>query len=283
MFVKTLNAGQICLSPDYVFLKRGFEDKFINELKNVFADFYPDGNEDDYTSMVNDHHFNRMRSYIEDAKLKGAEVISLGDFDSEPKDTMTTKVLMNVDDSMQVMQDEIFGPLLPIMLYDELSEVVEYINAHDHPLGLYFFGNKKSEQDFVINNTRSGGVTINDTMFHLMQSHLPFGGVGPSGYGYYFGYEGFLNFSNLRGIYYQTKSDAVLSVMRPPRGKAFGYLLEDNEEAQLNTFLSKISFRYLFQKGSKKAIFFNYSYNIRYWNWNCCINCRAFYNEWFRE
>ena len=222
MFVKTLNAGQICLSPDYVFLKRGLEDKFINELKNVFADFYPDGNEDDYTSMVNDHHFNRMKSYIEDAKSKGAEVISLGDFDSEPKDTMTTKVLMNVDDSMQVMQDEIFGPLLPIMLYDELSEVVDYINAHDHPLGLYFFGNKKSEQDFVIDNTRSGGVTINDTMFHLMQSHLPFGGVGPSGYGYYFGYEGFLNFSNLRGIYYQTKSDAVLSVMRPPRGKAFG-------------------------------------------------------------
>ena len=92
--------------------------------------------------MVNDHHFNRMKSYIEDAKSKGAEVINLGDFDSEPKDTMTTKVLMNVNDSMQVMQDEIFGPLLPIMLYDELSEVVDYINAHDHPLGLYFFGNK---------------------------------------------------------------------------------------------------------------------------------------------
>ena len=222
MFVKTLNAGQICLSPDYIFLKKGLEEEFVKELKEIFKTFYPEGNENDYTSMVNNHHFNRMKSYIDDAKSKGAEVINLGAFDSEPKDTMTTKVLLNVDDSMEVMKNEIFGPLLPIMLYEDLSEVVDYINAHDHPLGLYFFGNRKSEQDYIINNTRSGGVTINDAMFHLMQSNLPFGGVGQSGYGYYFGYEGFLNFSNLRGIYYQTKSDAVLSVMRPPRGKAFG-------------------------------------------------------------
>lgn len=222
MFVKTLNAGQICLSPDYIFLKKGLEEEFVKELKEIFKAFYPEGNENDYTSMVNNHHFNRMKSYIDDAKSKGAEVINLGAFDSEPKDTMTTKVLLNVDDSMEVMKNEIFGPLLPIMLYEDLSEVVDYINAHDHPLGLYFFGNRKSEQDYIINNTRSGGVTINDAMFHLMQSNLPFGGVGQSGYGYYFGYEGFLNFSNLRGIYYQTKSDAVLSVMRPPRGKAFG-------------------------------------------------------------
>ena len=222
MFVKTLNAGQICLSPDYIFLKKGLEEEFVKELKEIFKTFYPEGNENDYTSMVNNHHFNRMKSYIDDAKSKGAEVINLGAFDSEPKDTMSTKVLLNVDDSMEVMKNEIFGPLLPIMLYEDLSEVVDYINAHDHPLGLYFFGNRKSEQDYIINNTRSGGVTINDAMFHLMQSNLPFGGVGQSGYGYYFGYEGFLNFSNLRGIYYQTKSDAVLSVMRPPRGKAFG-------------------------------------------------------------
>tara|TARA_Y100001970_G_scaffold293471_1_gene440465 strand:- start:419 stop:1843 length:1425 start_codon:yes stop_codon:yes gene_type:complete len=222
MFVKTLNAGQICLSPDYIFLKKGLEEEFVKELKEIFKTFYPEGNENDYTSMVNNHHFNRMKSYIDDAKSKGAEVINLGAFDSEPKDTMTTKVLLNVNDSMEVMKNEIFGPLLPIMLYEDLSEVVDYINAHDHPLGLYFFGNRKSEQDYIINNTRSGGVTINDAMFHLMQSNLPFGGVGQSGYGYYFGYEGFLNFSNLRGIYYQTKSDAVLSVMRPPRGKAFG-------------------------------------------------------------
>ena len=125
---------------------------------------------------------------------------------------------------MEVMKNEIFGPLLPIMLYENLSEVVDYINKHDHPLGLYFFGKNKSEQNFIINNTRSGGVTINDAMFHILQSRLPFGGVGPSGYGCYHGYEGFLNFSNLRAIYYQAHFDSILSLIRPPRGKLFNLL-----------------------------------------------------------
>ena len=224
MFVKTLNAGQICLSPDYVLIKRGQEDALIEELKKVFNEFYPESNANDYTSMVNEHHHERMQSYLQDAREKGASVIDLGSFDSSEKNTITTKVVMNVNESMRIMQEEIFGPLLPIMVYDELQEVVDYVNSHDHPLGLYFFGNKKSEQNFIIENTRSGGVTINDAMFHLMQSRLPFGGVGPSGYGHYHGYEGFLNFSNLRAIYYQTNSDSLFRMLRPPRNKPFELL-----------------------------------------------------------
>ena len=224
MFVKTLNAGQICLSPDYVLIKRGQEDALVEELKKVFNEFYPESNANDYTSMVNEHHHERMQSYLQDAREKGASVIDLGSFDSSEKNTITTKVVMNVNESMRIMQEEIFGPLLPIMVYDELQEVVDYVNSHDHPLGLYFFGNKKSEQDFIIENTRSGGVTINDAMFHLMQSRLPFGGVGPSGYGHYHGYEGFLNFSNLRAIYYQTNSDSLFGMLRPPRNKPFELL-----------------------------------------------------------
>tara|TARA_B100000579_G_scaffold199234_1_gene162917 strand:- start:3445 stop:4839 length:1395 start_codon:yes stop_codon:yes gene_type:complete len=224
MFVKTLNAGQICLSPDYVLIKRGQEDALIEELKKVFNEFYPESNANDYTSMVNEHHHERMQSYLQDAREKGASVIDLGSFDSSEKNTITTKVVMNVNESMRIMQEEIFGPLLPIMVYDELQEVVDYVNSHDHPLGLYFFGNKKSEQNFIIENTRSGGVTINDAMFHLMQSRLPFGGVGPSGYGHYHGYEGFLNFSNLRAIYYQTNSDSLFGMLRPPRNKPFELL-----------------------------------------------------------
>ena len=158
------------------------------------------------------------------AKEKGAKIHNLGEFDSNENNIMTTKVLLNVNDNMRVMQEEIFGPLLPVMVYEELSEVVDYINKHDHPLGLYFFGNNKSEQNFIINNTRSGGVTINDAMFHLMQSRLPFGGVGPSGYGHYHGHEGFLNFSNLRAIYYQTNSDSLFGALRPPRSKPFEML-----------------------------------------------------------
>jgi len=223
LFAKTLNSGQICLSPDYIFLKKGLENNFVSELKKTFSKFY-NNNANDYTSMVNTTHYNRMQSYLDDAIKKGATVTSLGELDSKEKNTISTKLIFGVNDTMEVMKNEIFGPLLPVMLYEDLSEVVDYINKHDHPLGLYFFGKNKSQQDYIINNTRSGGVTINDTMFHLLQSRLPFGGVGSSGYGYYHGYEGFLNFSNLRAIYHQTSSDAILSLIRPPRGRLFNLL-----------------------------------------------------------
>ena len=224
LFAKTMNAGQICLAPDYIFLEKKLQEKFVKELQNVFESYYPRGQDGDYTSMVNDKHYERMNSYIEDARSKGAQIVEIGRGRPKNQNTILTKVILGVNDDMEVMKNEIFGPLLPIMLYEDLNEVVEYINAHDNPLGLYFFGDRKSEQDFVINNTRSGGVTINDSLFHILQSRLPFGGVGGSGYGCYHGYEGFLNFSNLRSIYYQARSDTLLSMMRPPRGKHFGFL-----------------------------------------------------------
>lgn len=224
MFVKTMNAGQICLSPDYVFLPRGEEEAFLTEASEAFGEFYPDDNKNAYTSMVNETHYERMQNYISDAIEKGAKVHSLGNFDSAEKNTITTKILMDVNDGMKVMQDEIFGPLLPVMLYDDISEVINYVNAHDHPLGLYYFGKSQSEQQNVIKNTRSGGVTINDAMFHIMQSELPFGGVGASGYGYYHGREGFMNFSNMRSVYYQTNNDSAFAMLRPPKNKSLGKL-----------------------------------------------------------
>jgi len=224
MFVKTMNAGQICLSPDYVFRPRGEEEAFLTEASKAFGEFYPDDNKNAYTSMVNETHYERMQNYISDAIEKGAKVHSLGNFDSAEKNTITTKILMDVNDGMKVMQDEIFGPLLPVMLYDDISEVINYVNAHDHPLGLYYFGKSQSEQQNVIKNTRSGGVTINDAMFHIMQSELPFGGVGASGYGYYHGREGFMNFSNMRSVYYQTNNDSAFAMLRPPKNKSLGKL-----------------------------------------------------------
>ena len=224
MFVKTMNAGQICLSPDYIFLPRGEEEAFLAEVSKAFGEFYPDDNKNAYTSMVNETHYERMQNYISDAIEKGAKVHSLGNFDSAEKNTITTKILMDVNDGMKVMQDEIFGPLLPVMLYDDISEVINYVNAHDHPLGLYYFGKSQSEQQNVIKNTRSGGVTINDAMFHIMQSELPFGGVGASGYGYYHGREGFMNFSNMRSVYYQTNNDSAFAMLRPPKNKSLGKL-----------------------------------------------------------
>ena len=224
LFSKTLNAGQICLSPDYIFVKKDEERNLISELQKAYSKFFPEPNSHNQTSMVNKHHLKRMNSYLLDATKKGAKVESLGKNDDLDKNMISTKIVTEVNDGMDVMKHEIFGPVLPIMTYDSISDVVDYINKNDNPLGLYYFGRSQSEQNFVINNTRSGGVTVNDTMFHILQSRLPFGGVGQSGHGCFHGYEGFLNFSHLKSIYHQTSIDFILAMIRPPRGKAFSLL-----------------------------------------------------------
>ena len=224
LFSKTLNAGQICLSPDYIFVKKDEEKNLISELQKAYSKFFPEPNSHNQTSMVNKHHLKRMNSYLLDATKKGATVESLGKNDDLDKNMISTKIVTEVNDDMDVMKHEIFGPVLPIMTYDSISDVVDYINKNDNPLGLYYFGRSQSEQNFVINNTRSGGVTVNDTMFHILQSRLPFGGVGQSGHGCFHGYEGFLNFSHLKSIYHQTSIDFILAMIRPPRGKAFSLL-----------------------------------------------------------
>ena len=224
LFSKTLNAGQICLSPDYVFVRKEDAEKFITNLQDAYFKFFPNPNSKDQTSIINQHHLKRMEMYILDATKKGANVQSLGKNDNLDRNMLSTKLVTNVNDNMEVMKNEIFGQILPIMFYENIIEVVDYINKKDNPLGLYYFGNNKSEQNFVINNTRSGGVTVNDTMFHILQSRLPFGGVGQSGHGCFHGYEGFLNFSHLKSIYYQTRIDFILSIIRPPRGKLFNIL-----------------------------------------------------------
>ena len=189
LFSKTLNAGQICLSPDYVFVRKDDEVKFISELQDTYSKFFPKPNSMDQTAMVNKHHLKRMNMYMLDAIEKGANVKSLGKDDDHDRNMFSTKLVTNVNDNMEVMKNEIFGPILPIMYYENINEVVDYINKRENPLGLYYFGDNKSEQNFVINNTRSGGVTVNDTMFHILQSRLPFGGVGQSGHGCFHGYE----------------------------------------------------------------------------------------------
>ncbi len=224
LFSKTLNAGQICLSPDYIFVKKDEKRNLISELQKAYSKFFPEPNSHNQTSMVNKRHLKRMNSYLLDATKKGATVESLGKNDDLDKNMISTKIVTEVNDGMDVMKHEIFGPVLPIMTYDSISDVVDYINKNDNPLGLYYFGRSQSEQNFVINNTRSGGVTVNDTMFHILQSRLPFGGVGQSGHGCFHGYEGFLNFSHLKSIYHQTSIDFILAMIRPPRGKAFSLL-----------------------------------------------------------
>jgi coniferyl-aldehyde dehydrogenase len=223
---KMLNAGQICLAPDYLMVPEDKADEAVAGVTGAAAAMYPRVlDNDDYASIVSDRHFERLQGLVEDARGKGAEVIEVNpageDFANANQRKMPLTVLRGVSDDMTVMQEEIFGPVLPVMTYKSVDQAVDYINDHDRPLGLYYFGEDKGEQERVLTRTISGGVTTNDVVFHVSMEDLPFGGVGPSGMGSYHAIEGFREFSHARAVYHQPKIDiAKLGGLKPPYGKA---------------------------------------------------------------
>ena len=219
---KLMNAGQTCIAPDYVYVKEDDLGDWMEATNNSISLMYPSiFDNDDYTSVVNEGHYARLDGYIEDAKNKGADVIEINPANESEKshNKMMPTIILNATDDMLVMQEEIFGPIMPVKTYNQIDEVVDYINLHERPLGLYYFGNKKSEEEFVMSNTVSGGAALNDVIFQFIQDDLPFGGIGPSGMGNYHGIEGFRTFSHARGVYKQTSFETVLKLMRPPFGK----------------------------------------------------------------
>ena len=222
---KMMNAGQICLAPDYMYVPEEKEEAAIDGVRQGVANAYPTLlNNEDYASVVTDRHFDRLQNIVADARDKGAEVIEINPFNEDFSNTNARKmpltVLRNVTDDMQAMQEELFGPVLPVKTYKEIDEAVDYVNAHDRPLGLYYFGEDRNEREHVLTKTISGGVTVNDVIFHVSMEDLPFGGVGPSGMGSYHGVEGFREFSHARSIYSQPKIDiAKLAGFKPPYGK----------------------------------------------------------------
>lgn len=222
---KMMNAGQICLAPDYLLVAKDQESDMIASVKSGVETMYPTllAN-DDYTSVVNGRNFERLQGYLADAKDKGAELIEVNpageDFKSSNGNKMPLTIVRNVTDDMKVMQEEIFGPILPVMTYDSIDGAIDYVNSHDRPLGLYYFGSDKAEEQKVLSRTISGGVTVNDVLFHNAMEDLPFGGVGPSGMGNYHGADGFKTFSHARAVYRQPGLDiANLSGFKPPYGK----------------------------------------------------------------
>jgi coniferyl-aldehyde dehydrogenase len=223
---KMMNAGQICLAPDYLLVAKEQEEEMVQSVVSSVKSMYPTllGN-DDYTSVVNGRNYERLQGYLEDAKAKGAELIEVNpgdeDFKASNGNKMPLTIIRNVNDDMKVMQEEIFGPILPVMTYAGIDEAIDYVNAHDRPLGLYYFGTDKAEEQRVLNRTVSGGVTVNDVIFHNAMEDLPFGGVGPSGMGNYHGMDGFRTFSHGRAVYRQPGMDvAGMGGFRPPYGKA---------------------------------------------------------------
>lgn len=223
---KMMNAGQICLAPDYMLVPEELESQAIDALKDSVSAMYPTLlSNDDYTSVINVRHRDRLKEMVEDAVAKGAEAIEVNpgqeDFSASNRHKLPLTILRNVSDDMVAMQDEIFGPVLPVKTYRAIGEAIDYVNSHDRPLGLYYFGEDVGEREEVLRRTVSGGVTVNDVVFHVSQDDLPFGGIGPSGMGSYHGIEGFRTFSHARSVYRQPKIDvAGLAGLKPPYGKA---------------------------------------------------------------
>lgn len=223
-FGKALNAGQTCVAPDYVLVPEDRVDGFVEAYTQAVRGFYPTlADNPDYTAIINERQLARLNAYVKDATDKGATLIPL--YDQGQARRMAHSLLLNVSDDMTVMQDEIFGPVLPIVPYRGIDQAFAYINQRPRPLALYYFGYNKREQDRVLHETHSGGVCLNDTLLHVAQDDMPFGGIGPSGMGHYHGHEGFLTFSKAKGVLVKQRLNAV-KLIYPPYGKAIQTLIQ---------------------------------------------------------
>ena len=227
MVGKMLNAGQVCIAPDYVMLPEGKMDEAVAIAREVVAEMYPTLlNNEQYTAMLNERHFQRMQKNIDDANDRGAQVVAINpaneDFSVNPTQKIPPTLILNPGDDALCMQDEIFGPLLPLKTYTKFEYVISYINARPRPLAAYYFGKDSTEEHRFLTGTTSGGACVNDVMFHMLQKDLPFGGVGPSGMGSYHGIEGFKAFSHAKSVYKQPGKIPVtkLAGFMPPYGDA---------------------------------------------------------------
>ncbi len=223
---KMMNAGQICLAPDYMLVPEEKEGEVVAGLTEAATRMYPTLLDNpDYTAIINDRHHARLTEWIDDARAKGAEVIAVNpaneDFGASNARKMPLHIVRNPTDEMKVMQEEIFGPILPVRSYRDIDTAIGEVNRRDRPLALYHFGTDAGERRRVVDRTISGGVTLDDVIFHVSQEELPFGGVGPSGMGAYHGEIGFKTFSHARSVFKQSRIDvAKLAGMKPPYGKA---------------------------------------------------------------
>lgn len=225
---KLMNAGQTCIAPDYALVPAAQRGSFVEAVTAAAAALYPGiVDNDDYTAIVNDRHYRRLQRLVDDARDKGAEIITLTpnrEVLSEVSRKFPPTIIAGANDSMAVMQEEIFGPLLPVETYDTLDEAIARINARPRPLAFYYFGNDAVRRRHVLQQTIAGGVTVNDTMWHFAHEDLPFGGVGASGIGAYHGERGFQTFTMEKPVYVQPRF-AATGLLYPPYGARFEKVL----------------------------------------------------------
>jgi aldehyde dehydrogenase (NAD+)/coniferyl-aldehyde dehydrogenase len=223
---KTLNAGQTCIAPDYVLVPRGKEQAFIERARLRMARLYPDfAHNPDYTSIISPRHFERLQRLADEAREQGAQLHALTDAAPDASARRFPLVAVTqAPDTSTLMQEEIFGPLLPVIPYDSLDDAIAYVNARPRPLSLYLYDDDKAVIARVTHETIAGGMSVNETLMHLACESLPFGGVGASGMGAYHGYEGFVTFSKMKPVLTQARFNAR-GLIAPPYGRRVRALL----------------------------------------------------------
>lgn len=222
---KWLNAGQTCIATDYVLLPRDAVEPFVASMRAYIARAYPDlANGPDFSSVVNERHYARLTRYVDEAKARGAKVIELAAGDPSRR-VFAPTIVLDAPGDCAVMQDEIFGPILPLVTVDSVDAAIDYVNARPRPLALYHFDGDRARTERVLERTIAGGVTVNDTVLHFAQHELPFGGVGPSGMGHYHGHAGFVTFSKQKPVLYQARFSGM-KFMQPPYGKLADFVVK---------------------------------------------------------
>jgi len=218
---KLLNAGQTCIAPDYALVPAAQVAQFTAAMRAAVAAMYPNAaDNDDYTSIVSDRHYARLERLLADATAKGASAVELGGKPDPARRRMPPVLVLGATDGMDIMREEIFGPLLPVVAYGAIDEAIGHVNRHERPLALYWFGEDAASRDRVLARTVSGGVTVNDCLWHFAQEDLPFGGVGASGMGAYHGEAGFRTFTKDKPVFFQPRLNGMF-LLRPPYGRTF--------------------------------------------------------------
>lgn len=225
---KLFNAGQTCIAPDYALVHEARLDAFVAALRAAITRFYPTlADNPDYTAVVNERHYRRLTALVADARAKGARIIEVNPASERLKAErrkLAPTIIVDVTSDMAVMQEEIFGPLLPVETFATLDEALARIHARPRPLALYYFGQSGERRERVLREATAGGVTVNDTLWHFGHEDLPFGGVGDSGIGAYHGERSFLTFSNEMGVFHQPRLSPA-KLLWPPYGRTFDRLL----------------------------------------------------------
>lgn len=228
---KLFNSGQVCVSPDYAFVPEETVRPLIAELEKATSVLFPRiADNPEYTAIVNENHFQRLQDLIDQASEEGVETITFNpaneDYDEARNRKILPRVLLNPPEHSAVMNEEIFGPLLPVKSYKHIDEVTGYINAHDRPLALYYFGDNEEHRGRFLDDVAAGGMAVNDVVTHVTCHQLPFGGSGASGMGRYHGIDGFREFSHFKAVYTQTPVEEIAGFMRPPYSDAMRGLLQ---------------------------------------------------------